>query len=244
MFELLIFIVALAAGSVAAVVGFGIGSLLTPLFGVVLDTKLAVAAVSVPHLIGTAFRFWLVGKPPDRRVLWSFGVTSAAGGLAGALLHAWAASPALSVLFGALLAFTSLSEWLGWSQRMRFTGPVAWIVGAVSGAFGGMVGNQGGIRSAALLGFDLDRQTFVATATAIGLVVDAARMPLYFLDQWEALSSAAVWMAIAAAGVIAGTVFGSRILVRIPQHRFRRIVAVVLAMLGTWMILRGVRGTT
>ena len=46
MFELLIFIVAVAAGSVAAVVGFGIGSLLTPLFGVVLDTKLAVAAVS------------------------------------------------------------------------------------------------------------------------------------------------------------------------------------------------------
>ena len=45
---------------------------------------------------------------------------------------------------------------------------------------GGLVGNQGGLRSAALLGFRLDRDTFVATATAIGLFVDGARMPIYF----------------------------------------------------------------
>ena len=236
MFELLLALVAVAAGAVAAVAGFGIGSLMTPVLGAAVGTELAVAAVSVPHLAGTAFRFWRLGVAPDRRVFWSFGVTSAAGGLAGALLHSRAGNPALTLVFGCLLLFTSASEWLGWSERMRFTGPAAWLAGGVSGLLGGLVGNQGGIRSAALLGFDLERRSFVATATAIGLVVDAARMPLYFIQERQRIVALGPWLALATAGVLAGTVLGSRLLVWIPQRQFRRVVAVVLALLGLWMI--------
>jgi len=47
------------------------------------------------------------------------------------------------------------------------------------GLLGGLVGTQGGIRSAASLGAELPRQTFVAAATAVGLIVDAARVPIY-----------------------------------------------------------------
>jgi hypothetical protein len=45
------------AGGIAAVSGFAIGSLLTPILAVRYGTKLAVAIVSVPHLVGTAARF-------------------------------------------------------------------------------------------------------------------------------------------------------------------------------------------
>jgi uncharacterized membrane protein YfcA len=241
-FETLLFVVAVAAGGIAAVSGFGIGSLLTPVLALALDTRVAVAAVSVPHFIGTAFRLWRLGARPDRRVIWSFGLTSAAGGLAGALLHGWTANPALSIVFGALLAFTSASEWIGWSQRMQFSGATALVAGALSGMLGGLVGNQGGIRSAALLGFEMDRRTFVATATTIGLAVDAARMPLYFWQHAHELGDVVGWMAVATAGVLVGTVVGNRVLGRIPERHFRRIVAIVLAVLGLWMIVRGVRG--
>jgi hypothetical protein len=50
--------------------------------------------------------------------------------------------------------------------------------GAVSGVLGSLVGNQGGIRSLAMLGFDVPRRAFVATATAVGLIVDGARLPV------------------------------------------------------------------
>ena len=49
-FLVLVAAVAVLAGAIASVSGFGIGSLLTPLLGVRVGTKLAVAAVSVPHL--------------------------------------------------------------------------------------------------------------------------------------------------------------------------------------------------
>jgi len=44
------FVTAVVAGGIAAMSGFGIGSLLTPLLAVRYGTKLAVVMVSVPHL--------------------------------------------------------------------------------------------------------------------------------------------------------------------------------------------------
>jgi uncharacterized membrane protein YfcA len=124
---------------------------------------------------------------------------------------------------------------------MRFHGAVAWVAGALSGLLGGLVGNQGGIRSAALLGFDVSKRTFVGTATAVGLIVDAARMPVYLATVGRDV--AAVWplVVIATAGVVLGTLFGGRVLARIPEPMFRSVVALVLAALGIALLVQGVR---
>jgi uncharacterized membrane protein YfcA len=238
-FSILVGFAALLAGGVASVVGFGIGSLLTPLLAVRVGTQLAVAAISIPHAFATALRFWRLRAHVDRRVLKSFGLTSAAGGLTGALLHSFANNRALSVVFGVILLFVGVSELSGLARRMQFHGAVAWIAGAVSGMFGGLVGNQGGIRSAALLGFDVDRHAFVATATAIGLVVDAARMPVYFVTQ--AHDIARIWpvILIATIGTLAGTLLGVRTLRGIRERTFRGVVAVVLLALGAYLTLTG-----
>ena len=239
--DVLILVVAIFAGALSAVTGFGIGSLLTPVLAVLVDTRLAVAAVAIPHVIGTALRFWFLKGVVDRRVLWSFGLTSAAGGLAGAALQGVLAIRWLNVVFGVLLLFAAASQATGLARRMRFHGAVAWLAGALSGFLGGLVGNQGGIRSAALLGFDLPKRTFVATATAIALLVDGARLPIYLVTQSTELMSLWPWIALATVGVCVGTVIGSRTLARIPDAWFHRILAVVLALLGAVMMYRGVR---
>lgn len=242
LYDALVAVTAVAAGALASVVGFGIGSMLTPVLALTAGTKVAVAAISIPHFVGTALRFAQLKGHVDRRVFVRFGLMSAAGGLTGALLHARAGSVALSLVFGTLLVLVALSEFTGLARRLRFEGPLAWIAGGVSGLLGGMVGNQGGIRSAALVGFHLQRDAFVATATAIGLVVDAARMPIYFATEWDAI--AAIWplVLIATVGVVAGTLIGRRLLARIPERVFHRIVAAVLFVLGTSMLARGLAG--
>jgi uncharacterized membrane protein YfcA len=230
---------AIVAGAVASVSGFGIGSLLTPLLGLQVGTKLAVAAVSVPHAAGTALRFWMLRSRVDRRVLWTFGVMSAAGGLAGALLHTWIDSPWLTIVFGALLLFVAGSQWTDLSGRMRFDGLAAWVAGGLSGLLGGLVGNQGGIRAAALIGVGLTPESFVATSTAVGLIVDAARMPVYVATAWQDLIALWPAMIAAVAGVIAGTLSGHRLLRRLPPDRFRGILAALLAILGAAMLVSG-----
>src|SRR5512143_1080540 len=127
MFLLLVGLVGLVAGAIASVVGFGIGSLLTPLLALRVGTQLAVAAVSIPHLLATALRFWRLRAHVDRRVLLGFGIASAVGGLTGALLHAAAGSRLLAIVFGALLLFVGLSELTGLARRIRFSGWVAWV---------------------------------------------------------------------------------------------------------------------
>jgi uncharacterized protein len=238
--DVVVIIVSLLAGAISAVTGFGIGSLLTPVLALQVDTRLAVAAVSVPHVIGTGLRFWLLGGGVDRRVFWNFGLASAAGGLTGALLQNRASNRWLAVVFGVLLLFASAGEMTGLARRMRFRGAMAWLAGALSGFLGGLVGNQGGIRSAALLGFDLSKATFVATATAVALLVDGARMPIYLGTQYEKLAPLWPWMALATVGVMIGTVVGNRVLIRIPDVWFRRVLAVILAMLGSAMLARGI----
>jgi hypothetical protein len=115
------------------------------------------------------------------------------------------------------------------------------MAGAASGMLGGLVGNQGGIRSAALLGVELPKHAFVATATAVGLMVDGARVPVYLWYMAPELNELRGFIALAAVGVVAGTIVGNRLLTGIPERTFRRIVAVVLALLGAAMALQGLR---
>ncbi|HZU43714.1 MAG TPA: sulfite exporter TauE/SafE family protein [Terriglobales bacterium] len=232
MFALVFFIAALVGGGIASVAGFGIGSILTPTLAAKLGTKLAVAAVSIPHVVGTVLRFMLIRQHVNKRVLLGFGITSALGGLAGALLHTRFSSIGLSYVLGALLIFAGITGATGVASRIRFGRTTAWLAGAASGIFGGLVGNQGGIRSAALLGFEVEKEAFVATATAIALMVDAARMPVYFITEAHQLGHVWKFLALGTAGVVIGTIVGQRVLTKIPEKLFRRIVSVIILALG------------
>lgn len=244
MFELWVGLAAIAAGAVASVSGFGIGSLLTPLLCLRLDLKVAVAAVSVPHFAATALRFWLLRSHVAWREILGFGIASAAGGLTGALLAGALQSPVLSILFGGLLVFAGISGLTGLSQRMQFGRKVSWIVGAASGFLGGLVGNQGGIRSAGLLGFGLRKEAFVASATAIGLVVDTARIPVYFATRFREILELWPLLLSATAGAVLGTIAGSRVLKRIPEPLYRSVVSALILALGVAFLILSLRERT
>jgi uncharacterized membrane protein YfcA len=183
-------------------------------------------------------RFWLLRAHVSRRLLLTFGLTSAAGGLLGAALQARASSASLTLVFAELLIFAGASGVPRLSERMRFGGRMAWVAGAVSGLFGGLVGNQGGIRSAALTGFDVPKEAFVATAAAMGLVVDAARMPVYFATELRPGGPGWLLAVFATAGVILGTLGGARWLRRMPQRLFRPVVSTLILALGIYMLTR------
>jgi hypothetical protein len=70
------------------------------------------------------------------------------------------------------LILTAVAQLTGWSSRWHPQGPLVGVLGVLSGFFGGVAGNQGGMRAAALTAFGLEPAAFVATATATGLLVD------------------------------------------------------------------------
>lgn len=237
MFTIGVAVVGAIAGAVAAIAGFGIGSLLTPMLALHFPLRLSVAIVSIPHFAGTVVRFVRLRRHVDRRVFLHFGILSAAGGLAGALLSSRANNPPLAIVFGCLLLLAGLTGLFGITERFRFGRRTAWIAGALSGFFGGLVGNQGGIRSAGLLGFDIRRDALVATATAVALIVDGARMPVYLATQLRPILDAWPLIAVATAAVLAGTLLGVPLLRRIPEALFRRILSLLIVALGVYMVV-------
>src|SRR5436189_731015 len=102
-FAVIASILAFVAGATSAVAGFGIGSILTPLLALAIGAKLAVAGAAIPHLIGNGVRLWTLRDRIDKEVLRTFGLMSAAGALAGALLHAVAAAPAVKLAMAVIL---------------------------------------------------------------------------------------------------------------------------------------------
>jgi uncharacterized protein len=228
--------IAVAAGAVAAVAGFGIGSLLTPALIPLLGTQLAVVAVAVPHAAGTALRLWRLRGAIDWTLLRGFGIASAAGGLAGAVMHGWLSGPALTSVFGALLILSGLAALSGWTARVHLSRVAALAAGVIAGLFGGMVGNQGSIRSAALLAFRLPPRAFVATATATAMIVDLVRLPIYLSQAGSVVRDNPALVAIMTTGVVAGTLVGDPVLRRIPERWFSRIVGVLLIALGVYML--------
>ncbi|HJQ35978.1 MAG TPA: sulfite exporter TauE/SafE family protein [Thermoanaerobaculia bacterium] len=232
----LLFVLAVLSGATATVAGFGIGSLLTPVLATRYGMPLAVAAVSIPHAIATSLRCWRLRASIDWTVIRVFGVLSAVGGFIGALLYLRFNSRVLTVILGALLIATSIAALTDWMRRLHPDGFVAHAFGFVSGLFGGIAGNQGGLRAAALLAFPLSPAAFVATATATGLAVDAARMPIYVWRAGAQLTSLVTPIAVASIGVLIGTLLGERLLFGLSVSHFRRIVGGLIGILGVWLV--------
>jgi uncharacterized membrane protein YfcA len=126
----------------------------------------------------------------------------------------------------------------GWSERWKPAGPLVWILGALSGFFGGMAGNQGGLRAAALSAFGLKPAVFVATSTVIGVMIDLVRTPVYLYRTGGELAGIWPFVVLAVVGVLAGTLVGERLLLGLSRERFRQAVSVAVGLLGLWFLFR------
>ncbi len=181
--------------------GFGLATLLLPVFAVFIDPATAVAAVAVVHLANTLSRLALVGRHADRSVVLRFGLPAIAGAVLGAL--ALDAVATLTDRFGPVAAYTLF-------DRARTITPLGLVLGLLivafgvaevrgldkleiprkwmplggiaSGFFGGLSGHQGALRSAFLLRAGLDRDAFVGTSSVCSVLVDLTRLAVYALS--------------------------------------------------------------
>jgi uncharacterized protein len=234
-----VFVLSILSGATAAIAGFGIGSLLTPLLAANFGTSTAVAAVAIPHAAATALRCYRLRRNIDWPVVRGFGLLSAAGGLFGALLYTRFSNDALTLTLGLLLVSTCIATLADLPSRVRIKGAVVGLFGLLSGLFGGLAGNQGGLRAAAMLSFSLPPVQYVATATATAMLVDLVRTPIYVWRAGSEVASLSGPLTVATAGVLIGTLLGERILLGLSMRQFRFAIAALIGVLGGWLIVQG-----
>lgn len=217
--------------------GFGLGTALTPLFLLAYDIKTAVFLVAIVHFTNNLFRLWLFRRHLDTAIVRRFGLLSVVGAVAGSLLQKEAANPGLEIGLGVLLVVLGgvelLPARLGWQLPRRFDQ----AGGLLSGLLGGLLGNQGALRSGYLLNYALPKDAFIATGTAIACLIDASRLPVYYLSYSGRLLASWPYLAAVILAAFAGTLLGKRLLERLPQRWFHPFVAGLIVLTGVVLII-------
>lgn len=249
-------LVAFIASGITLFSGFGLGTVLMPVFAVFFPVPLAIAATALVHFANNIFKFVLMAKHTNWQVVARFSIPATFAAIIGAtLLNLFDQMPLLGsyvlggsifeisvikIIIGLLIVFFALFELSPWLQELKL--PDKWlpIGGVLSGFFGGLSGNQGALRSAFLLQAGLSRDAFVATSAVSATLVDITRLIIYgtgFLSAHFTKSQELITLVVV--GTICafiGTFVGKRFLQRVTLKVVRITVATVMLLIGLGLI--------
>lgn len=231
-------ITAFTAAALTLMTGFGLGTVLTPVFLIFYDVKIAILMVAIVHLLNNLLKLSLFSGYVSRGLIRRFGILTLAGAFIGAFMQGKMDSSYVKILLGIILMMLGLKEASGFGERLRIPEKIDFLGGFLSGLLGGFVGNQGAIRSAYLLNYNVPKETFVATAALIASVVDITRIPVYVLSDRGALVNNQYVLVITIAAAFAGTFAGKRLLRKISLKTFKIYVSATIIIIGLLLTLR------
>lgn len=216
------------AGTVA---GFGSSTLLLPVAVLFFDFQTALVLVAFVHIFGNLGRITLFRKELDLPLLLYFGMPGVVLTALGALLVASLDQETLKGLLGIFLIFYTVYAIGNAKFRIAKTGMVMFFGGAASGFLAGLIGTGGALRAAFLTAFGMSKARYIVTGAAIALMVDATRLPLYVGQGF--LRPEYYWfLPVLFALAIAGSLAGKRLVDKLPQILFRKIVLGFVGIVG------------
>ena len=83
---IIISIIALLASLMTFFTGFGLGTILTPVFAIFFPIDIAIALTGIVHLLNNLFKLALVGKEANKTVVLKFGIPAIIAAFIGAEL--------------------------------------------------------------------------------------------------------------------------------------------------------------
>ncbi|MGC3947865.1 MAG: TSUP family transporter [Chryseolinea sp.] len=228
--------------------GFGLGTILTPVFAIFFPIEAAIALTGIVHFLNNVFKLVLIGPKANRQVVVMFGLPAFIASIVGALLLVKlnALAPLYSysigqklclvtpvkVVVALLLIFFALLETLPSLKKLGF-GKNLILGGLLSGFFGGLSGNQGALRSAFLINANLSKEAFIASGVVIACFVDFSRLGVYFTRFSESGLHENIGLVIAATcSAFAGAFIGSKLLNKVTMKPVQIIVTIMLIMLS------------
>ena len=230
--SLIVLIVTFITSALTLLTGFGVGTVLTPTFAFFYDTKTAVFLVSIVHLANNLLKVGLFRAHINKEILIKFGAVSLVGAIVGSFLQNAVPGEYVRSALAVFLILAGGAEFIPSASKIKIPRSFDFIGGFFSGFLGGMIGNQGAIRSAYLLNYELSKEAFIATATAIAIVIDLTRIPVYLYSRMDKLESTAGPLLVVIVIAFAGTFVGKALLKKISLERFRMIVAAFLVLMG------------
>jgi len=234
--------------------GFGLGTLLMPVFALFFPVEVAIAATAVVHLANNLFKAGIAGRHAVAKVVLLFALPGALAAVPGALLLDSIAGLAplarytlggrefqilpVKLVIALLIVIFALAEILPAARRLSFDRRYLPLGGVLSGFFGGLSGHQGALRTAFLLRVGLEKKALIGTMVVSSAIVDLSRILVYgftffgtHLDVLDAHGGKGLVVAGSVAA-FAGSFTGSRLLEKITYQGLQRLIAGMLFVLA------------
>ncbi|MBI2342854.1 MAG: TSUP family transporter [Deltaproteobacteria bacterium] len=250
-------VIALASFSASGLTmfsGFGLGTMLLPVFAIFLPVDLAVTSTALVHAVSNVMKVSLLGRYASGSIVVRFGLPAMGAAFVGAaLLGVVARLPSIvqyqlfslqaemtpiKLALGVLILFFAALELLPHCQRLAFHPRHLLLGGLLSGFFGGLSGHQGALRSAFLAKTTCTPSTFVGTNAVIGFGVDLVRLGVYgaviMIPQLGGLTAMREggYLLVGALAASLGIVIGKRLLHKVTMRRIQYLTGIFLCGIG------------
>jgi uncharacterized membrane protein YfcA len=234
--------------------GFGLGTMLLPVFGLFFPIEIAIVLTSIVHFLNNIFKLSLFGKKANLNVILKFGILALLFSFLGAstlktLLNIQPLCQysiagkifevtVIKLVIGFLLLFFALIDFVPKYKNIEFDQKYLPIGGILSGFFGGISGHQGALRSAFLIRTNLSKEAFIATGVVIACLVDVSRLSVYLPQIISNKVNIEYRLVILATlSAFLGVYLGSKILQKTTIKTIQNTVAILLLIYSILLII-------
>jgi len=228
----------LVGATLAAVSGFGGAAVLLPVLVWAVGPRLAVPVLTVAQLVGNGSRVWFNRRQVDYRVVAWFALGGVPLAVLGGFLFASAPLPILTRAIGGFLllivGWRRLRPGVIWRPTLRqFAG-----IGAVSSFLSAIVGSVGPLMAPLFLGYGLVKGAYIGTEACATVVMHVTKLVVY--REAAVLPNVSLMAGLALGPVmILGSWIGHRIVDRMPERVFTRIIELTMVAAGILFLIRG-----
>lgn len=227
---------ALVASTIGGVAGFGAGVIMIPLVAFVMGTKATVPVMTVAMLLGNGARVWFSRRDVEGRVVVAFLVTAIPMSVLGALLYTRIDSAGIGRMLGAFMLLAVPLRRLLLGRGIRIGLGHFPVIGAVFGFLSSLVGSVGPIMTPFFLGYGLRKGAYIGTDALCTLGTYVSRGIVFRKHDLLTGETVAVGLFVGVV-MIAGAWAGKRLVDRLSEIAFLRLIEALLVVFGLHFLL-------
>lgn len=225
------------AALVSGAAGFGGALLLLPVITYYIGAEAAVPVITLAQLIGNISRM----ASGFRQIKWSavgwFCLTALPLSALGAFGFTVLPKDIVTRCIGGALILLVLFKMLKLFE-LKGNRTTLLVGGAVTGALSGLAGSGGPIGAAVFLSLGLSPVAYIASEAATAVAMHALKTVIY--SKLASLTAETLLLGLAmGAAMVAGTFAANRFIRRMEKGRFQTFVAVLLCIVGLYMLIFG-----
>lgn len=233
--------VALLAGTIGGVIGFGSGVIMVPILAWMFGAKAAVPVMAIAAIMANGSRVVAWWREVDWRAALIYALAAVPAAIVGARTYVALDSSAIELTLGVfLILVVPLRHWLKRRQWKLKRGHLA-LVGAAIGFLTGLVASTGPINAPFFLMYGLAKGAYLATEALASLAVHVTKTSVFGLAGVLTPENVLRGLAVGS-GMMAGSFLAKRIVARMDASQFEHVMDGVVLVAGLVMLVVAVRG--